>query len=408
VTLLYAPATTAIGDIVSLYFAAAANAPVGTYNFIAAGTCTNSNSQGVRPGPGEFTVAVITTNILDQTQSPPATITAPATLHDQVGAEESLYAQVQPSSAQPYMSSLSWSVPYSTDTIDESFVDGYVQSQSSASFTSISTTNNPLHFYPISPYNGPGQVSFAAQSGTAGTAFHATANMIIDAPTVSITTTGGTTNIGTIASSLSPELTAGFTNENDSGDGMTWNATFSSSSGYVHGQVGMTQLVGANVWSDPSPAPGATAPPEVYQSTSGEYGLDFAPQFGQVNLDESKGTDTAALSANGTALWHSADDPSISLGSCLDARYVEDFFQDYFNFTPDAKAGYSTVTVTVGYLEWNWEAWASRPDNESDNTVADWGTPNVWVQPSASAAEPSTQLPLWDMQAQAALGTSPC
>lgn len=409
VTLSLAPTTTAISDITAFFVNAPTTEPVGKYNFVVSGTCTNPNHQGAYPGPGTFSLAIVKTDLVDKTQSPAATITAPGTLHDQVGAEESVYAQVTPSEVQPYMNTISWSMPYQTSDLNSSFVDGYSQSTTSASYSAITTTdNNPIHFFPIAPQNGPGVMTITAQSGSAGTAFHASTGLIVDSPTVAVTASGGAVNVGTIPAASVPVLIAGWTNQNlYSGDGVEWSATFTSPSGYVHGQAGMTQLAGVNIWSQPSPAPGMSAPDEQTQTTYG-YDLDSAVQFGQVNLDESAGPSTATLTANSSALWRSADDPDALLLGCLDGVQVEEFFKDYFNFTPDPKPNYSSITVTVGYLEWYWGAYANRPDYQTDNTAADWGDPGVWWAPSPAAVSPSTELPTWGARAQDVLGGPPC
>jgi len=405
----FAPRSTGVTEATQYYVAAATTAPAGMYSFTVSATCTNAGHTGGAPGPATFSLAVVTTDLVDKTYSPAVIVTSPKIFHDQVGAEESLYAQVAPSDAQPYMTSMQWSLPVGNGSSqDASYVDSYAQSRTAASYASITSTNvNPMHFFPIAPYNGPGQISLTAQSGTAGTAFHATANMVIDTPTLALDTTPGHVNIGSIATALTPVLIAGDTIENSSGDGIVWDATFTSPSSYVHGQVGMTQLAGANVWSDPSPAPGASAPPEVYQSTGGRYDLDSTPQYGQYMMDGSNGSVTAALSANGTALWRSVDDPFGALKSCLNGVYVEDWFQDYFNFTPDAKTGWTSIPVTIGYSSWFWQAYATRPDGQTDNTVQDWGSPGVWNSPSSTALQSSTALPMWQANAQDSMQGGP-
>ncbi|MDP9105170.1 MAG: hypothetical protein M3N49_04465 [Candidatus Eremiobacteraeota bacterium] len=394
-TMTFAPSTTDVSAYTFVYVGAPANTPVGTYPFIVGGTCTNSNAQGVKPGAGSFTLAIVSTDIMDKTQSPPATVTAPAgILHDQVGAEESLYAQASPSDAQPYMSSVNWSMPYGTPGIQDAYVNGYTQTSTSATISPVTTTDNPAHFFPIAPYNGPGQIAFSAQSGSAGTAFHATATMIIDAPTAVVNPSPAPVNIGTIpAAPLTPVLTAGWTNEKPfSGDGMEWSVNFSSGSQFVHGQAGMTQLAGINIWSRTSPPPGT----EYFQGTNG-YELDSDPQFGQVLLDGTTGTKTVPLGANSTALWRSVDDPSVPLRSCLYRVEVQEYFKDYFNFTPDPKPNFTSIPITVGYLEWSWLAFADR--TQPDNTATSWQL-GVWQQPTVTFSQGSTTLPIWSGLAQ--------
>ncbi len=243
-TMAFAPSETAIGDTVAIAVFASASAATGTYTFRVGATCSNANSTGSRPGTGEWTLAIISTDIVDQTQSSPATITLPGKLEDQVGAEESLKAKVTPSDAEPYMSNYSWSIPYSTDVQLTAYVDSYLQSNDSATVTSVTTTNNPLHFFPIAAYSGGSQLTFSASSGAAGTAFHGATNYVIHAPTLSVDVSTHTVNVGTIPANLLhpiPVLIAGWTNENqDSGDGIVWSATFTSTSSFVHGQAGMT------------------------------------------------------------------------------------------------------------------------------------------------------------------------
>ena len=351
-----------------------------------------------------WTLGIINVDIVDQTVSPNAKVTAPNTLHGQVGAQQSLIAQTDPSGAAAYMLNYSWSIPYNADTQLSAYVGTYSQSASNASITSVTTTTNPLQFFPIAPFSG-GNIAFTAGWQNAGTAFHAVANYQIDAPTVDVPTSTGTVNIGNILSSFFPILTPGSSDQSQP-SGISWTANFTSPSSYVHGTVGMTQLAGVNRWSFPSPAPGQTPPPSVLQSTNG-YGLDSAPQFGQQSHSAATLPDQVPLGPGGTAQWASFDDPFMALKGCMDNAQAEDYFQDYFTFTPTAKANFGAIPVTVGYMSWSWAAYAQRPDGQSSNTSDDWGQPGVWNQPSATALQSSTLLPTWTENAQDTLSSGP-
>ena len=391
VTLVNAPLTIGLTDYSYISIAVNQNAAPGSYLFGVGGTCTNSQHTGGAPGLAYWTLAIVQVDITDATASGNV-ITSPASLHDQVGAEESLAVRTTPSSAEPYIVNPNWQIPYNTSTQLQAYVDSYTQSPSSTSINSVTTTGTTLHFFPIAPYADSAKITFSASSASAGTAFHATTGFHIEAPTVEVTTGTGTVNIGNIAASFFPVLTPGYSDQSDS-HGIQFNATFTSPSSIVQGQVGMTQLAGVNRWSQPSPPPGQPPPDEVLQSTYG-FGLDGnEPQYGQ-NITPNAPAQVV-LGGGSSASWQALDDPFQALRSCLDGVQAEDFFQDYFNFTPTPKPNYASIPVTVKYVSWEWEAYAQRPDGLSSSTSADWGQPGVWEQPTVTAMQSSTDLPQW-------------
>jgi hypothetical protein len=345
----------------------------GNYTFTATGTCTGAHPKAgsgtYLPGPGEFTLGNVAVNLIDQTANTPGNL---ITLIDAVGAQESVYAQTNPSAAQSYMvNAISWTIPGSS-------VGGYTQGNSSSSTIPVSPTTNPVVFFPTAPYAGSADLTFTAYNESAGSAYHASSAYNIQTPTINSVQSpvGGIYNQYGICGLSCLAITANgeYAGEN----GIQWTVSWTSPGSWVHGQVGMTQLANITVYDqflsgDPS-----------YQFNDYFPAVDNGPQYGQ-----SSGPVTATLAAGSSASYNAVDDPFVPLRSCLKQVWPYEAYSDFFTFQPDAKGTYVGIPVTIGTMSWQWQAQTTQ------NPVGTWSAPQIWTPLSATSWAPSSVLPIW-------------
>lgn len=411
VLLVAAPTNTAVNGIVYEYLSVAETVPVGNYTYSATGTCSNSNYSGNEPAPGTFSLSIVNVSIVDQTRaSPVATLNAtPGPIVDVVGDQQMLVAQASPSAAQSLMSSPTWTIPYSGDDPTVAYVSGYVRSKTSATVDAAVNLNaNPLAFFPIAAASG--QLTFSASSFAAGTAFHATSNYTIVSPAVSVSATYGAVNQGTCMcaapGSVEQVLVAGPVIENAPASpvpGVSWTATFSATSPLVAGVGGMTQLANEFLYTQPSPAPGATYAPGVYGGTNNAFESDSGATYPQSLLSA---VPTVPVTVTPT-VWSGISSPFFQLYSCSDFSQFDASFEDYFTFKQVPKPGYSSIPVTLSKMEWQFGTYSFRNDGL---LTGGWVGALNYDPLSGSPAAQTTELPVWsaNLQATRANQGNPC
>jgi hypothetical protein len=397
----FSPENTGLTDTTMLSVSVPTTSQLGTASFLVGATCSNSEATGALPGPGSWTFGVVTTDIVDETVSPPEDITAhTGYFEDQVGNEESLQVQIAPSDAQPYLTDPTWTIPYETFDPTASYINGYTQGRTSSSMdTSVNLNSTTLHFFPIVPFpvaTASGQLTFTGDSGSAGTAFNASVNYKIDTPTVSILASSGHVQLGSGPGEAHPILIAGPTNENGGAPGISYSATFTSPSSKVEGMVGMLQLVSAQIYFAGPPG-GATSLGTI---STAWYDLDGDVPYGQLN-DGVTGTEEPVLSPNSTTDFETTDEPDIPMFPCTDFNQMYEYFQDYFYFVPTPKTGWSSIRTTLATNNWEFQAFGARIDDDTTNVsdlVSDWGI-GRWEDVTSAGVSGSQLLPQWSNNA---------
>ena len=209
--------------------------------------------------------------------------------------------------------------------------------------------------------------------------------------------------IGDIAKSQFHVLTPGYSSQSYA-NAILYNATLKCAVQRRPGPGWDDAACGHNRWSQPSPPPGQTPPPEILQATNG-FALDGdSPQYGQQiapNLPAQ-----VPLAGGSSASWQTSDDPFKRCGIARTPCRPKTTFKTTSTLrrrrSPTSLDSGNRAVCILGVA-----AFAQRPDGPTSNNLADLGATRCLGATDGYASLSSTDLPQWTSNAQDTINAEP-